>query len=220
MGNTFEGRHVRDPERRAAAALSKMLRARGVKVVGTAKAGPAPAGLHTLARLDSPPLREILRQQNFDSVNFDAEVLGKLLGVLASGVPGTIDKGADAIHAWAVAHGASTVSEDSSGLSYANRVSALGIVKLLQVATASPWGGVLRATLPRAGQGTLEHRLAGVSVSAKTGTLDNVSALSGWVDLRRTDRPAQFSILSGGFDESHAKDIEDAIVTTLAKYAH
>jgi len=218
-GNTVEGRHVSEPERVAAAALSRALRARGVTVIGTAKTGLAPAGLHAIVRVTSPPLREILHEMNIDSVNFDAEVLGKLLGVLAAGAPGTIDKGADAVHDWAASHDVSTVSEDGSGLSYANRISALGLLHLLQAADGSSWGGVLRSTLAVPGEGTLEHRLAGISVQAKTGTLDDISALSGWVDLTRTGHAAQFSILSGGLDISAAKDIEDSIVTALAKFA-
>jgi serine-type D-Ala-D-Ala carboxypeptidase/endopeptidase (penicillin-binding protein 4) len=197
-----------------------MLRARGVTILGTAKSGVPPTGLHEIARIASPPLREILHDQNVDSVNFDAEVLGKLLGVLASGQPGTIAKGAAALHAWAAAHGVSTVSQDSSGLSYSNRITAAGLVRLLDAADAAPWGAALEATLPTAGEGTLEHRLAGVDIHAKTGTLDNISALSGWVGLSATAHPAEFSILSGGFSEFDAKDIEDEIVTTLANYAH
>ncbi len=220
VGNTVDGRHVSDPERVAAAALTKMLRARGVKVVGTARAGLAPSGLHAVAQMISPTLRQILRAQNLDSVNFDAEMLGKLLGVLASGVRGTIDKGADAVHAWTAAHGVPTVNEDSSGLSYANRATALGIVKLLRVTDTSPWGAALRATLPTPGEGTLEHRLAGIPVVAKTGTLEDISALSGWVRLSRTGQQAEFSILSGGFAPSRAKDIEDAIVTDVANNGH
>ena len=92
--------------------------------------------------------------------------------------------------------------------------------RLLQVADAASWGGVLRSTLPVPGEGTLEHRLSGISVQAKTGTLDDISALSGWVDLHQTGHAAQFSILSGGYDVGDAKDLEDAIVTTLAKFAH
>lgn len=220
MGNTVAGRHVSDPERVAAAALTRMLRNRGVKVAGKPRAGVAPGGLHALAQLVSPPLRRILHAQNLDSVNFDAEMLGKLLGVLTSGVPGTIDKGARAVHDWTAAHGVATLNEDSSGLSSANRVSALGVVKLLRVADTSPWGAVLRATLPTPGEGTLEHRLAGVPVEAKTGTLDDVSALSGWVRLSQSGQDAEFSILSGGFDPSRAKDIEDAIVTDVANNGH
>jgi D-alanyl-D-alanine carboxypeptidase/D-alanyl-D-alanine-endopeptidase (penicillin-binding protein 4) len=220
MGNTVQGNHVANPEKVAAAAMTNMLKARGVVVAGKPAAGVVPADLQSIATSSSPPLRQILHDQNVDSVNFDAEVLGKLLGVLASGEPGTIAKGAAAIHAFASTHGASTTNEDGSGLSYSDRATALGFVKLLQVAQGSPWGPVLRATLPRPGVGTLEHRLNGIDVQAKTGTLDNVSALSGWVGLTATGRPAVFSILSGGFDESAAKDIEDGIVTTLADHAH
>jgi D-alanyl-D-alanine carboxypeptidase/D-alanyl-D-alanine-endopeptidase (penicillin-binding protein 4) len=220
MGNTVHGTHVASPERVAAAAMTGMLKARGVVIAGKPASGVAPAGLQSIATSASPPLRQILHAQNIDSVNFDAEVLGKLLGVLASGQPGTIAKGAAAIHAFAASHGASTTNEDGSGLSYSDRATALGIVKLLQAAQGSTWGPVLRATLPRPGVGTLEHRLAGVDVQAKTGTLDNISALSGWVGLSATGRPAVFSILSGGFDESAAKDIEDGIVTALADHAH
>ncbi len=219
MGNTVHGTHVANPEKVAAATMTHMLKARGVAIAGTAASGVAPASLRSIATTSSPPLRQVLHDQNVDSVNFDAEVLGKLLGVLASGRPGTIAKGAAAIHAFAASHGASTTNEDGSGLSYSDRATALGIVKLLQVAQDSAWGPVLRATLPRPGVGTLEHRLPGIDVQAKTGTLTDISALSGWVGLATTGRPAVFSILSGGFDESAAKDIEDGIVTTLANHA-
>ena len=53
---------------------------------------------------------------------------------------------------------------------------------------------------------------------AKTGTLVNVSALSGWLKLTRTGQWARFSILSSGFAAWKAKDIEDAIVRTLWRY--
>ncbi|HXJ62420.1 MAG TPA: D-alanyl-D-alanine carboxypeptidase [Actinomycetota bacterium] len=220
QGNTVDGRHVQQPERVAAAALTRMLRARGIKVIGDAKSGVAPAGLQPLAQVSSPPLRQILQDQNVDSINFDAEVLGKLLGVMASGQPGTIAKGAAAMHAWAASHGVTTTSEDASGLSYSNRVTSLGLVRLLQFADSEPWGPALRSTLATPGEGTLEHRLHGIDVQAKTGTLDNISALSGWVGLTATGHAAEFSILSGGFDESAAKDVEDQIVTTLANFGH
>jgi serine-type D-Ala-D-Ala carboxypeptidase/endopeptidase (penicillin-binding protein 4) len=219
-GNQVRGRHVRDPEHRAAVAFTTMLENRGVKVAGKAGAGPAPGGLHTVAHIDSPSLQVLLHRQNVDSLNFSAEVLGKLLGALASGAPGTIHKGAAAIAAWAGEHGASVVSEDSSGLSYANRATPLGIVRLLHVADGATWGPALRATLATPGHGTLEDRLAGIPVVAKTGTLDDVSALSGWVRLSRTGEWATFSILSGGFSPTTAKSIEDAVVTTLYHYGH
>ena len=74
---------------------------------------------------------------------------------------------------------------DSSGLSYANRATADGILHLLWAADAAPWGEVLRDSLPGGNQGTLEGRLPKIELRAKTGTLDHASALSGWVWLQR-----------------------------------
>jgi D-alanyl-D-alanine carboxypeptidase/D-alanyl-D-alanine-endopeptidase (penicillin-binding protein 4) len=217
-GNQVRGIHERDPERRAAIALTKALKRRGVAVSRRAGSGTPPAGLRLVASVDSPRLQGLLAGQNFDSVNFYAEVLGKLLGAARYGAPGTIAKGAAAIRAFAAAHGVHVTAYDSSGLSYRNRVTPAGMVRLLQVAEGAPWGAALVATLPWPGRGTLEGRLGGVPLRAKTGTLQDVSALSGWVQLTRTGTWVRFSIMSSGFAAWKAKDIEDAVVRTLWHY--
>jgi D-alanyl-D-alanine carboxypeptidase/D-alanyl-D-alanine-endopeptidase (penicillin-binding protein 4) len=81
------------------------------------------------------------------------------------------------------------------------------------------WGDVLRRALPTGGQGTLEDRLHGVQVRAKTGTLTDVSALSGWVFSERRDAWIEFSILSAGMSKALASQIEDRIVRILANDA-
>jgi D-alanyl-D-alanine carboxypeptidase len=219
QGNQVHGIHVSDPERLAAADLTRRLRNHGVKVLGKPGAGQPGGHLTTITSVLSAPLEVLLAHQNFDSVNFDAEVLGKLLGAARSGVPGTIAKGAAAIEAFAAAHDATVTSYDSSGLSYADRVTAAGIVHLLEFADGAPWGQDLRDSLPRPGEGTLEHRLPGVPLEAKTGTLEDISALSGFLVLKRTGERAEFSILSSGFSTSWEKDIEDAIVRTVWRSA-
>jgi D-alanyl-D-alanine carboxypeptidase/D-alanyl-D-alanine-endopeptidase (penicillin-binding protein 4) len=171
-----------------------------------------------VAHVDSAQLKYLLRHMNVGSVNFFAEVLGKRFSVSRSGVPGTIAKGSAAIRGFAGAHGVSVVTYDSSGLSYSDRATAFGMVRLLGFAESSSWGGALKGTLPRPGEGTLEDRLSGVPLRAKTGTLDNISALSGWLFLKRTNRWARFSLLSSGFSEGTAKDIEDNVVRTLWQY--
>ena len=90
---------------------------------------------------------------------------------------------------------------------------------MLRVAERAPWGETLRATLPAGGEGTLEDRLEAVTVRAKTGTLIDVSALSGWVWLEREDAWAAFSILSSGMDTDRAKSIENRIVRVAAHAA-
>ncbi len=212
------GGMVTDPERRAAKTMTARLGALGIGVRDPAGAGKPPQGMGRLAFVDSDPLRDVVRRMNLRSRNFWAEVLGKRLGADTYG-RGTIDNGARAICAYAAAHGLDFTCYDGSGLSYANRASALGIVQLLWDAQTEPWGDTLRSTLPGGGQGTLEDRLLQVRVRAKTGTLDDVSALSGWVWLQRSNEWAEFSILSSGFDDQAAKTIEDQIVRVVSANA-
>jgi D-alanyl-D-alanine carboxypeptidase len=218
-GNVANGRHIHNPEYRAAKVITKRLRARGVGVGGRPRAARAPRGLTRVAAAKSAPLAAMVRYMDRQSSNFFAEMLGKRLGVERFGTPGTISKGARAITAWARAHGVAVEAHDSSGLSYANRVSPRGIVKLITAAQAQPWGSKLRRSLAKARQGTLEHRLRGVRLRAKTGTLDGISALSGWVWLERTRAWAQFSILSRGMAKYVAASVEDKIVRTIHRFA-
>ncbi|MGZ4115409.1 MAG: D-alanyl-D-alanine carboxypeptidase/D-alanyl-D-alanine-endopeptidase [Actinomycetota bacterium] len=207
---------VFDPERRAAAALTDDLERLGVDVTGAPRAGAAPRRATAMARVRSMPLVRILRDQNTDSINLDAEVLGKRLGALTFHTRASIADGARAIRRWAARHGVRVVARDASGLSYANRVTTDGMVRLLSLAERAPWGAALRSTLARPGLGTLRDRLAGIDVRAKTGTLlDGVSALSGWV-RRANGGWAAFSILSTGMTKDEAVAIEDEVVRFLA----
>jgi D-alanyl-D-alanine carboxypeptidase/D-alanyl-D-alanine-endopeptidase (penicillin-binding protein 4) len=114
----------------------------------------------------------------------------------------------------------SLTAKDSSGLSYRNRVSPRGMTKLLgHVEDNAPWHQTLRQGLPTGGQGTLEDRLHGVPIRAKTGSLSGVSALSGWIYLRQTGSWAEFSILSRGLSYYGAKGIEDRIVRVIQRLA-
>ena len=212
---TFEGNASSAPERAAAAALTQQLERRGVRVQGDPGWGEPPNGLADIATVRSRPLQGILVKLLRPSNNFYAEVLGKGLGAEVSGPPGTIAKGADAIQAWVRDHGADFTLYDNSGLSYANRVTATGIVHLLDQADDQSWGTDLRRSLPTGGQGTLRDRLHHVKIRAKTGTLTSISALSGWVWSERLDTWIEFSILSSGTSKTTASGIEDRIVKIL-----
>jgi serine-type D-Ala-D-Ala carboxypeptidase/endopeptidase (penicillin-binding protein 4) len=216
-GNQLRGRHISDPERRAAVTLTRALRRLGVRVDGKPGSGRSPSGLVEVARVGSPPLADLLRVMNVYSSNFYAEVLAKRLGVAGHGVPGTISKGSATAAAWADAHGVQVTAHDGSGLSYRNRATARGLARLLGMAEEEPWGLALRSSLPAPGQGTLRHRLKGVLVRAKTGTLRRISALSGWVWLEHRQAWAEFSILSSGISIYSAKAIEDKVVRILAE---
>ena len=221
-GNTIKGRHVANPEKRLATALTERLRSIGVRVGRKPKTGGMPPayGRNLIAKIQSPQLSSMLRYMNRTSSNFFAEVLGKMLSVQRSGPPGTIAKGGHGIRAWAARYNVRVRAHDSSGLSSANRVSPKGLTKLLGVAHSQSWGKRLRDGLPTGGQGTLEDRLQGVRVRAKTGTLSNVSTLSGWVWLKRAGSWGEFSIMSRGMSKAKAAQIEDRIVRLLRNRAH
>jgi D-alanyl-D-alanine carboxypeptidase len=210
-----DGVHITDPELRAARFMTHRLRALGVRVDGDPGMGRPSVAIHQIGVESSAPLRQILHRMNVNSRNFFAEVLNKYLGLAAYG-KGTIAAGARAIEAYARNRGLDFALYDGSGLSYSNRVTARGILQLLWNADARPWGRVLRSTLAEGGQGTLKDRFANIQVRAKTGTLDDASALSGWVYAESAGTWVEFSIVSSGFDEDAAKKIENQIVRIIA----
>lgn len=216
---TFENNEDPVAEREAADALTKLLERRAVRVAGRPGAGSPPPGLEFIAEIESDELQRLLATTLRSSWNFAAEVLGKGLGAEVRGTPGTIAKGAAAIEGWAARRGVQITSLDSSGLSYDNRLTAAGLVELLGQSEEETWGDDLRKALPKGGQGTLEHRLREVSVRAKTGTLEEVSALSGWVYAERLNAWVEFSILGSRISKSTAIHLEDRIVKILAEHA-
>ena len=75
---------------------------------------------------------------------------------------------------------------DGSGMSSYNRVSPRAGIGLLRWVAKQPWGAAWRETLPVGGvDGTLKRRFTGTilegKVHAKTGTLNQVNALSGYM---------------------------------------
>jgi D-alanyl-D-alanine carboxypeptidase len=207
------------PEAAAAAALRGALVAAGVDVRGSTRSGPAPDGLKTIATIASAPLGTLVAEQNHDSVNFIAEMLTKALGAASLGT-GSTAAGARAIRSWVARQGVSATVRDGSGLSDEDRTSAIGMVALLLEAEREPWFPTLWASLPAPGQGTLDGRLTGVPVRAKTGTLfvRPASCLSGYVRARDGTLLA-FAILSHGLESGTAQPIEDAIVRIAADVA-
>ena len=204
------------PELQVAMHLTDRLESIGVDVAGRPRLAPHGPEPRVLAATQSPQLIDLITMMNRDSSNFMAEVLVKRLGARCFDVPGTIAKGARAVARWARLHGVPVIGRDGSGLSYDNRVSPRGVVTLLTIARQKRWGRELLRSLPGPGEGTLAHRLAGVRVRAKTGSLfDGSSALSGWVWLGAQRRWAAFSIMSdlGG----DATAVEDAIVRMVAR---
>ena len=114
---------------------------------------------------------------------------------------------------------------DGSGLSPLDLASARAFVRwLVYLERDSTLSGVFRETLAvPGGVGTLQRRFPDLgpaaSLRAKSGTLTNVSALSGYVTTAEGERIV-FSILSNGLRGSvaSARSAEEAIVGALSRY--
>jgi D-alanyl-D-alanine carboxypeptidase/D-alanyl-D-alanine-endopeptidase (penicillin-binding protein 4) len=216
---------IDDPAHYAAWRLRSLLEARGVRVTGSVRArhrplGPAgaampPEGLERalLLRLAAPPLAEDLRIINKASQNLHAELMLRRLG-RQSGT-GALADGLAIVRDMLARAGLRRTDydfSDGSGMSTYNRVSPRGMVTLLRWAGAQPWGTAWRATFPVAGvDGTLARRFRGTilesRLSAKTGSLNATSALSGYMTAR-SGRTLLFSF--------YANDIPDGAGATAA----
>jgi len=162
---------------------------------------PQPASRVVLAEHDSLPLREIVKVTNKESRNFYAEML---LRTLAREVKhsGSLEDGLSVLSEFARQTGAGqgeTTFADGSGLSWDDLVTPDSLVKLLTYVARSPAFDIFQETLPVAGvDGTLAGRFKGTRVErrihAKTGTKEQVNALSGYMEAASGKRLV-FSII-------------------------
>jgi serine-type D-Ala-D-Ala carboxypeptidase/endopeptidase (penicillin-binding protein 4) len=204
----------------AAARLDAALEARGISVRLKPRAGRAPGAVTTeLASVESPPMATLVRLMNKQSDNFFAEVLTKDLAMQARGV-GTTAAGAQLAAAFAGRLGARARLADGSGLSRGNRASPYRVVRLLTAMSQRFEFDSWNASLPVAGRdGTLKDRMRSGAARGrcrgKTGTLSNVSALSGYCTARSGDLYA-FSILMNGVYTPGARVLQDRMAQAIA----
>jgi D-alanyl-D-alanine carboxypeptidase/D-alanyl-D-alanine-endopeptidase (penicillin-binding protein 4) len=145
----------------------------------------------------------VVRRLQKHSNNFVAEQILKTLGAEAHGPPGTWPKGISAVEEFLAGVGiprGSYLMRNGSGLNDANRFSARQAVRLLQdMWKRFPLAPEYVSALPVAGRdGTIRWRMEGTAASgrlrAKTGTLQGVTSLCGYVEGAGGERLA-FAIL-------------------------
>lgn len=181
---------VDEPARAAAQRFRTALRAQGISVGGRITIGRAPAGASEVARVESPPLREIVDFILRYSVNFPSEMLLKSMGAAATGL-GTTEAGIAEVRRildeLEIPLGG-FVMRDGSGLSVDNRVTARTLASLLDriLTGRGPRWDAVRSGLPVAGgPGTLLGRMTGPptggNLVGKTGQIRRVRAMAGWV---------------------------------------
>jgi D-alanyl-D-alanine carboxypeptidase/D-alanyl-D-alanine-endopeptidase (penicillin-binding protein 4) len=186
------GGYQASPPLFAAARLDAALEARGIRVRLAPRGAKAPTGAPVLASVESPPMGTLVRLMNKPSDNFFGEMLLKNLAMQARGV-GTTKSGARLAAGYARRLGAPARIADGSGLSRGNRASPYRVVRLLTaMVEEEELFDAWYASLAVAGRdGTLKDRMrsgaARGSCRGKTGTLSNVSALSGYCTARSGD---------------------------------
>jgi D-alanyl-D-alanine carboxypeptidase/D-alanyl-D-alanine-endopeptidase (penicillin-binding protein 4) len=220
-------RRVPDPKAYAASLLVRAFRKAGVKGALAVEYGRAPEPLPLIGSMASPPLGTLLDSVGKWSDNFTAEMLVKIMGAEAER-PGTSARGVAVVREELEKHGIDTgglVMVNGSGLFDGNQVAPRHITQTLVAAYRDPavWPEYVAQLAVGGSDGTLQTRLQDLPrarmVRAKTGTLRDVIALSGYV-LGDPERSVAFSFLANGIAgrQSQARDLADDIVSVLAEY--
>jgi D-alanyl-D-alanine carboxypeptidase/D-alanyl-D-alanine-endopeptidase (penicillin-binding protein 4) len=174
----------------------------------------------------SPPLSEIVAVVNKFSHNLCAEMLLKTIGKETTGI-GSFAKGVEQVRKFAARQGilADNINiVDGSGLSRLNLFSPQNQVTLLSSIYRSDKRETFLTSLALPGaQGTLRGRMtqsrAEKNVRAKTGSMNNVSAICGYITTRDVE-PLAFSIIANGFTvpENIVHNLQDLICMRLASF--
>ena len=221
-------RRIPNPRAHAASLWVRALRQVGVKGALRTRYGAVPERMPVLADMPSGELSGFLYSLGKWSDNFTAEMLLKIMGAQAL-TPGTSARGVEVVREELEAHGVDLeglVMVNGSGLFDGNRVSAHHITQTLVAAYRDPAIAPEYVSQLAVGgaDGTLQTRLRNLPrarmVRAKTGTLRDVVALSGYV-FGDPEKSVAFSFIANGIagHQAEARDLADNIVAALAKYS-
>lgn len=196
-------RSVTEPWRYLATVAAEQLRREGISVKGRLREGEVPQGAQELLSFESRSLGRIVQDLNKLSNNFVAELLLKAMGAHVHGPPGTFAKGLSVVEQVMGSMGLDPASyrlSDGSGLAPANRLSPRQLTTVL----VAMWRDFryrpeyLVSLAVMGVDGSVDERLSETQarqrMRVKTGSLDGVSALSGYAAAADGEEMA-FSIL-------------------------
>jgi D-alanyl-D-alanine carboxypeptidase/D-alanyl-D-alanine-endopeptidase (penicillin-binding protein 4) len=225
--------------------LRSSLASKGVSISGQSQTidargrGGLPLKVDSLveiASVQSPPLGVIASQTLKPSQNLYTELLLRTLGkavplsaTASSPERTSTDDGIEAVKTFLRGAGieprGQVVQADGSGLSRHNYITASGTTQLLTYMSTHRYANAFRDALPIAGvDGTLKNRMKGTpaagNLRAKTGTINGVASLSGYV-LSATGERLVFSIILNNYPEesSSRRSFIDTIAVLLASFA-
>ncbi len=176
-----------DPASYAERAIAGLWQEMGGTLGGRVREGRAAPNQKPAFELVSPPLAEVIRDINKFSNNVMAQQLFLTLSEQRSGV-GSNEASREVVRNWwreRFGEQDLPVLDNGSGLSRLERVTPLGLARLLQTAYVSGAMPELMASLPIVGvDGTLKRSKSRVSqgwAHLKTGSLRDATALAGYV---------------------------------------
>jgi serine-type D-Ala-D-Ala carboxypeptidase/endopeptidase (penicillin-binding protein 4) len=218
--------NINNPPLHAAQLLKTKLNEAGINAPGTASKGITPRDARTISE-STVILKDVIKYINKSSDNFLAECLFKTIGAESSKIQGNSFYSTQAILNYIEDHGIfqkGTAVVDGSGISRFDQVTAGALVGLLEQVyydlkifddfyNSLSIGGV---------DGTLRNRFTGSPAEknfrGKTGTLNGVSSLSGYLETRSgTDLIIciMFEFSRGGANLH--KSVQDDIVEYLSR---
>jgi D-alanyl-D-alanine carboxypeptidase/D-alanyl-D-alanine-endopeptidase (penicillin-binding protein 4) len=149
-------------------------------------------GAEPLLSFDSPPLVEVIARVNKHSNNVMARQVLYTLAAEQHGAPGTESGGRKVIETWLENNGLQTgaiVLENGAGLSREARITPKAMASLLTFAWKQPYMPEFLASMSLSGlDGTLARRFRNTELVGKahlkTGSLDHVAAIAGYLQAR------------------------------------
>jgi D-alanyl-D-alanine carboxypeptidase/D-alanyl-D-alanine-endopeptidase (penicillin-binding protein 4) len=176
-----------------------------------------------IGSMESPALAELIRDVNKYSNNVMARQIFLTIGAEATGLPANPDYSIMAVKNWLQKKGLNfpeLVLENGAGLSRVERITPRHMGELLINAYASPVMPELISSLPIiAVDGTMKKRLLGLPIAGqghiKTGRLEQVSAIAGYMLDKRGQRYVVVCIINHAHSGNGTQVVHDALLDWL-----
>ena len=206
-----------EPATHAQRAVEGTWRAIGGQLDGQVRTGRVSANARALLSAESPTLAEVIRDINKYSNNVMAEQLFLTLSLEAGGL-GQAQASRALLQRWWDQNVGQPglVIDNGSGLSRTGRVTALGLAALLQRMWRGPYMPELVASLPISAQdGTLRRTQAKAQAHLKTGSLNQVLGVAGYVDAEKGQRWVVVALLEHP-QAQQGRAVLDALIDAVA----
>ncbi|MDJ0805472.1 MAG: D-alanyl-D-alanine carboxypeptidase/D-alanyl-D-alanine-endopeptidase [Gammaproteobacteria bacterium] len=212
---------VMEPDAHIAGAFRALWIEMGGQLSGEIKQDMIPRDAKLFHQIESRPLAEVIRGMNKFSNNLMSRMLLLTMSAETRGIPASIAQGQTLITDWLdrsqLPSGMVRVS-NGAGLARDAQISAEIVGRLLQTAFDSPMMPEFMASLPIVGiDGTMRHRLRKTGVAGrahiKTGSLNDVSSMAGYVQDRYNQRWVVTLIINHpGLQTWQGKQVQDALL--------